>query len=63
MRKDRLEEVDRAIQVYKLRRTALQERMAAEPEVLDGSRETGAVRRASLDLSLALAVLRRPDHG
>ena len=40
---------------------ALTERMKTEPSVIYGSKETGAVRRASLDLTRALADLRRPE--
>ena len=40
---------------------ALEERMKYEPSTLLGSKETGAVRRASLDLTRALADLRRPE--
>jgi hypothetical protein len=66
MREDRLTAVDRAIQVYQARRAALQKRvfeLALEDRyALDGCLETGAVRRASLDLTRALADLRRPDN-
>jgi hypothetical protein len=62
MRKDRLDEVARAVMIYNLRVTALRERMDDDPNVLYGSKETGAVRRASLDLSRALAELRRSDN-
>ena len=40
---------------------ALEERMKTEPSTILGSKETGAVRRASLDLTRALADLRRPE--
>ena len=62
MREDRLTAVDRAIQVYQARRAALQKRVAEDLFALNGSLETGAVRRASLDLTRALADLRRPNH-
>jgi hypothetical protein len=62
MREDRLTAVDRAIQVYQARRAALQKRVHEDRYALDGCLETGAVRRASLDLTMALADLRRPDH-
>jgi len=62
MREDRLTAVDRAIQVYQARRAALQKRGAEDLFALNGCLETGAVRRASLDLTRALADLRRPDN-
>ena len=62
MRKDRLEEVKMAIRMYDLRVTALEHRLAEDPNALAGCKETGAVRRASLDLSRSLAELRRSDN-
>ena len=35
-------------------------RLRAEPDMLSGCRESGAVRRASMDLTRALAELRKP---
>lgn len=62
MRLDRLDKVGYLIWVYQAKVLALVQRSRVEPTALNGSLETGAVRRASLDLTRALADLRRPDH-
>ena len=61
MRLDRLEKVNNLISVYQAKVLNLSDRMRKDHTVLSGSLETGAVRRASLDLTRALADLRRPD--
>lgn len=58
----RLDKVARLIAVYQEKVYALVERTDRDPYALNGSLETGAVRRASLDLTRALAELRRPDN-
>lgn len=61
MNQQKLNVVEARIILLQEAMTALNERMKAEPSALYGSKETGAVRRASLDLTRALAALRRPD--
>ncbi len=62
MRLDRLDKVGYLIGVYQAKVLALVQRSRAEPIALSGCLETGAVRRASLDRTRALADLRRPDN-
>jgi hypothetical protein len=62
MRLDRLQKVGYLIEVYQAKALNLAARIRAEPDALHGSLETGAVRRASMDLTRALADLRRPDN-
>jgi hypothetical protein len=61
MRKDRLYRVEQEINRYNTVVAALHARVREDASAMSGSRETGAVRRASLDLSRALADLRKPD--
>jgi hypothetical protein len=61
MRKDRLYRVEKELNRYNEAVAALHARVLDDEYALSGSRETGAVRRASLDLSRALADLRKPD--
>ena len=61
MNQQKLNVVEARIILLQEAMTALNERMKTEPSALYyGSKETGAVRRASLDLTRALAALRRP---
>jgi len=62
MRKDRIEEVKRGIKVFELKLSEMEARIREDPYALAGCKETGAVRRASLDLTRALADMRKPDH-
>ena len=63
MKKHRLYRVEQEINRYNEAVAALHARVLDDGHdyALSGSRETGAVRRASLDLSRALADLRKPD--
>ena len=61
MKQASLYRVDQAINRYNLAVHDLNVRMLKDDWAMYGSRETGAVRRASLDLSRALADLRKPD--
>ena len=61
MKKHRLYRVEQEINRYFTAASALHARVLVDEDALNGRRETGAVRRASLDLSRALADLRKPD--
>jgi hypothetical protein len=61
MKLDRLKAVEAAIDRYEDMVDILKARLEKDPGALYGSRETGSVRRASLDLTRALADLRKPD--
>jgi hypothetical protein len=61
MRKDRLYRVEQELNRYNTAVAALHARVLDDEYALSGSREAGAVRRASLDLSRALVDLRKPD--
>ncbi len=62
MRKDRLCKVEQELNRYNQAVAALRAKgIDSGVETYYGSKETGAVRRASLDLSRALADLRKPD--
>ncbi len=62
MRKDRLCKVEQELTRYNQAVAALRSKGTdSGMETYYGSKETGAVRRASLDLSRALADLRKPD--